>query len=91
MQLENMNQYVREKTGFTGVCFVEKEFPPETIIQSVIEKRKNMIETVSEMSETVIANNDLKASNVIYALLKDKIVYSKYTLYYKSNHMWIDR
>jgi hypothetical protein len=90
--LMKMNDYVREKTGFIGVCFVEKEFPSETIIQSVIEKRKNMIADPDElqMSDVVIANNDLEASNVIYALLKDKIVYSKYTLYYKSNHMWID-
>jgi len=41
-----MNEYVREKTGFSMVCFVEKEIKPDTVIWSVVEKRRNLVVAV---------------------------------------------
>lgn len=44
--LNAMNEYVREKTGFTGVTIVEKEFKSYTIIQSVIDARREILVAV---------------------------------------------
>jgi hypothetical protein len=41
--LNAMNDYVREKTGFSGVVFVEKQFKPSTILQSVIDARRELV------------------------------------------------
>ena len=41
--LNAMNEYVRQKTGFNMVSFEPKEFKTDTIIQSVIDARRQLV------------------------------------------------
>jgi len=41
--LKEMNAYVKLKTGFKRVCFVEKEISKDYIVWSVIEARRNLV------------------------------------------------
>jgi len=54
-----MNDYVRQKTGFQGVCFVEKALKPDTIIQSVIDERRVLV--VAEVAEMVVVGEAIAA------------------------------
>jgi hypothetical protein len=41
--LNAMNEEVRAKTGFKMVTFIRKAFKPDTIVQSVLDERRNMV------------------------------------------------
>jgi hypothetical protein len=60
--LNAMNEYVREKTGFKMVTFVRKAFKPDTIIQSAIDERRNMVVAqVAEGTPVIMAENIVQA------------------------------
>lgn len=58
--LNAMNEYVRQKTGFSMIVFEPKEFKPETIIQSVIDARREVAvaePVVAEQIQLIPAEN----------------------------------
>jgi phage/plasmid-associated DNA primase len=54
------------------------------------ENKKYHIERESIIDEhaDIIAENDIAGAKIIYSQIKDNIVYSNKTLYYKNNYMW---
>ena len=54
-------------------------------------KQSQQAETVrlKNENEGFLANNDLEASNMIYAKIKDRLKYSNKVLYYKEAYRWI--
>lgn len=59
--LNAMNEYVRDKTGFTSVCFIEKEIPPKTILWSVIEARRLIVNALPAIALPVLVGEALPA------------------------------
>jgi len=86
--LETIEASVEEEFPELGMKFsyknhnIEIQMPDDYVIPDKKELLLN--------KGCIFANNDLEASNAVYDLMKDNIVYSKNTLYYKCNNMWID-
>jgi phage/plasmid-associated DNA primase len=45
-------------------------------------------ESIIDEHTDIIAENDIAGAKIIYSHIKDNIVYSNKTLYYKNNYMW---
>lgn len=72
--LNSMNEYVREKTGFSGITFVEKQMDPGTIIQSVIDIRRQLMDAtaVPIIELEVVVNNESSVNVVAIATNEDQ-------------------
>jgi hypothetical protein len=61
--IKAMNDYVREKTGFLSVCFVEKEFKKDTILWSVIEARRLISNATPVIAEPILLAEGIEEDN----------------------------
>lgn len=66
--------------------FREQEKEAKEKLKEAKEKLQEMKK--NENSNLKVANNDLEASNIIYDEIKDNLIYSNETFYFKENNLW---
>ena len=61
--IEQMNAYVKQKTGLKNVQFIRKEFEPDEILQDCIEQRRQIPDAVVSAESVILAEDVASANN----------------------------